>query len=44
MVSGTASSLTSELLVDQHFAAVVHHLAVDAAVVELLRWLWHPQE
>ena len=32
----TASSLTPEFLVDQHPAAVVHDLPVDAAVVELL--------
>jgi hypothetical protein len=32
----TASSLTPEFLVDQHPAAVVHDLPVNAAVVELL--------
>ena len=32
----TASSLTPELLVHQHLAAVVHDLPVNAAVVELL--------
>jgi hypothetical protein len=30
------SSLTAELLVDQHLAPVVHHHVVHAAVVELL--------
>src|SRR4051812_23951946 len=30
------SSLTSQLLVDQNSAAVVHHPEMDAAVVELL--------
>jgi len=32
----TASSLTPEFLVNQHPAAVVHDLSVNAAVVELL--------
>jgi hypothetical protein len=32
----TESSLTPEFLVDQHPAAVVHDLPVNAAVVELL--------
>jgi hypothetical protein len=34
--ASTESSLTPDLLVDEHMAAMVHDLVVDAAVVELL--------